>query len=143
MPRLELMMSRTRTASLALVLSVVLVARAQAEGDEGRGRTLFSRCVACHAVTAQNKVGPGLAGVVGRQAGTAPNFHYSKGMVDVGLTQWDVARALGQDQSYVSRIERCQRRLDLHEYAILCGFLSLDPGELLIPIARSVVRLRK
>ena len=75
-------MSRTRTVLLALLLSVVLVARAQAEGDEGRGRTLFSRCVACHAVTAQNKVGPGLAGVVGRQAGTAPNFHYSKGIVD-------------------------------------------------------------
>jgi transcriptional regulator with XRE-family HTH domain len=60
-----------------------------------------------------------------------------------GLTQWDVAKALQQDQSYVSRIERCQRRLDLHEYAILCGILGLDPGELLLPIARSVVRRRK
>jgi transcriptional regulator with XRE-family HTH domain len=59
-----------------------------------------------------------------------------------GLTQWALARALGEDQSYVSRIERCQRRLDLHEYALLCGLLNLDPGELLRPIAKSVVRLR-
>jgi hypothetical protein len=46
-----------------------------------------------------------------------------------------VAKALGQDQSFVSRIERCQRRLDAYEYAVLCGILTLDPGELLRPIA--------
>jgi transcriptional regulator with XRE-family HTH domain len=52
-----------------------------------------------------------------------------------GLTQWDVAHAFGTDQSYISRIERCQRRLDVHEYAILCGILRLDPGTLLRSIS--------
>jgi cytochrome c len=44
-----------------------------AEGDAKRGETVFKRCSACHAPTDVNKVGPGLLGVVGRKAGTAPN----------------------------------------------------------------------
>jgi len=67
--------------SFALVLSAAIGSSAAAEGNVDHGKTLFSRCAGCHAVTAQNKVGPGLAGVFGRQAGTAPNFRYSKAMI--------------------------------------------------------------
>jgi len=55
--------------SFALVLSAAIGSSAAAEGNVDHGKTLFSRCAGCHAVTAQNKVGPGLAGVFGRQAG--------------------------------------------------------------------------
>jgi cytochrome c len=49
---------------------------------------LFGRCAGCLAETAVNKIGPGLAGVFGRPAGTAPNFHYSKAMIDYAK-RWD------------------------------------------------------
>jgi cytochrome c len=82
-------MSSTRTRVLALLLSTAASGPVWADGDAGHGKTLFSaRCSACHAVTAQIKIGPGLAGVVGRKAGTAPNFHYSQAMVAYGKV-WD------------------------------------------------------
>jgi transcriptional regulator with XRE-family HTH domain len=69
-----------------------------------------------------------------------PYIRVIRGLVQrrrsVGLTQGDVAQAFGEDQSYISRIERCQRRLDVHEYAVLCGILGIDPGELLRPISK-------
>lgn len=59
---------------------------AHAEGDAIKGKTLFSRCAACHATGSQNKVGPGLAGIIGRPAASAPGFRYSKAMMGSGLT---------------------------------------------------------
>jgi cytochrome c len=45
-----------------------------------RGRALYeSRCGACHSVDA-NRVGPAHQGVLGRQAGSAPGFEYSKAL---------------------------------------------------------------
>jgi transcriptional regulator with XRE-family HTH domain len=44
------------------------------------------------------------------------------------LTQWDVARALGTDQSQVSKIERGERRLDIIDYLRICRALKVDPG---------------
>jgi cytochrome c len=85
---LEIAMSNSQMLSIALLLSAVIVPSAQAGGDAEHGKTLFGRCATCHATTAQNKVGPGLAGVFGRLAGTAPNFHYSKAMVGYAK-RWD------------------------------------------------------
>ncbi len=36
----------------------------------------WAKCKACHNFTNKNKVGPGLAGVFGRKAGSAPGFRY-------------------------------------------------------------------
>ena len=33
-----------------------------------------------------------------------------------GLTQWDLAHALGTDQSQISKLERSERRLDIVDY---------------------------
>lgn len=49
----------------------------------------------------------------------------------LGLTQWDLAEAYGEDQSFISRIERLQRRLDVYEFVVFCRLLKLDPGEFL------------
>lgn len=62
---------------------------AWADGDPLKGQKLFARCSACHATTEQNKVGPGLLGVVGRSAGTAEGYSYSAALKSSGLT-WDV-----------------------------------------------------
>jgi len=47
---------------------------------------VFKRCAACHAVGegAENKVGPHLNGLIGRTAGTLPDFKYSEAMVEYG-----------------------------------------------------------
>ena len=81
-------MSHSRTLPIALLLSAVIVPSAQAGGDAEHGKTLFGRCATCHTTTAQNKIGPGLAGVFGRLAGAAPNFHYSKAMIGCAK-RWD------------------------------------------------------
>lgn len=45
-----------------------------------------AKCKACHNFTAANKVGPGLAGVVGRAAGKHEGFKYSS---DLGGANWN------------------------------------------------------
>jgi len=46
--------------------------------DVARGASLFARCGACHsAAPGENRIGPPLAGVVGRKAGSAAGFAYS------------------------------------------------------------------
>jgi cytochrome c2/mono/diheme cytochrome c family protein len=48
----------------------------------------FAICAACHPVspTGEHSIGPNLRGVVGRVAGTAPKFSYSKAMRESGIT---------------------------------------------------------
>ena len=46
-----------------------------------------------------------------------------------GLTQWDLARALGTDQSQISKLERSERRLDIVDYLRICRAIGLDPGK--------------
>lgn len=76
-------------AGLALALST---APALAAGDAASGEKIFKRCAACHAVgdEAKHKVGPHLNEVVGRPAGGAEGFKYSKAMAEAGAagTVW-------------------------------------------------------
>ena len=67
--------------SITLVAGAMLVAALAASGaakaDPAPGRTAFGkRCTGCHALD-HEKVGPRLAGVVGRKAGAVPTFTYS------------------------------------------------------------------
>jgi len=58
---------------------------ADAAPDAAHGRELFAeRCAACHALDS-NKLGPMLAGVVGRKAGSAAGYHYSTALKTAGL----------------------------------------------------------
>lgn len=53
------------------------------------GRDVFRRCAACHNATArQNKVGPHLVGLFGRQAGAIEDFRYSEAMRQADVV-WD------------------------------------------------------
>ena len=78
----------SRASHLGLAILTVWLAASStpafAAGDPVRGKTVFAQCSGCHATTQQNKVGPGLAGVFGRGAGTVPGFHYSKAMAGSG-----------------------------------------------------------
>jgi len=71
------------------VLGLVAMAATsvQAAGDAAKGAQVFPRCAICHsnAKGDGNKIGPNLFGVVGRKAGTAPNFSYSAAMKSAGF----------------------------------------------------------
>ncbi|HVZ98765.1 MAG TPA: cytochrome c family protein [Caulobacterales bacterium] len=55
--------------------------------DYEAGKHAFAQCRACHAI-GSNRVGPDLAGLFGRTAGTEPGFTYSDAVKNAGFT-WD------------------------------------------------------
>lgn len=58
-----------------------------------------------------------------------------------GLSQRDLARALGKANSHVTRIERGQRRIDLIEFHATAQVLGRDPVELFSEVAAELLRL--
>jgi transcriptional regulator with XRE-family HTH domain len=49
-----------------------------------------------------------------------------------GMSQAELAKALGEYQSYVARMESGQRRVDVIEYENLAEILGFDPREFFI-----------
>jgi cytochrome c len=79
---------RLTIATLAFAAAVAPV-MAFAAGNAVDGQRDFARCARCHAVQpGTNGIGPSLSGVVGRQSGSEPGFHYSTAMQNAHLT-WD------------------------------------------------------
>jgi cytochrome c len=125
---------RTLTAwarqDLATSGSVVPAAYAQAPstaagpGDAARGKQVFeARCTGCHTLD-QNRVGPKLAGVVGRTSGTAEGYTYSDALKKAAIT-WDAQsldRWLTDPDSLVPgnnmefSVRKAQERSDLIAY---------------------------
>ena len=56
-------------------------------GDAASGKSSFAQCRTCHVVDpGMNRVGPSLAGIVGRKAGTVEGFKYSEANAKSGVT---------------------------------------------------------
>ncbi len=67
-----------RLVAAILFASLVTTPPALAEDVTARGAVVFARCSGCHSNKAgENGVGPSLAAVIGRKAGTLPGFNYS------------------------------------------------------------------
>jgi len=82
---------RTLSAAMALLACALFAHPAMAgPGDAAAGKKVFKACAACHAIgpDAANRVGPQLNGLIGRHAGTAPDYDYSAAMKNSGIT-WD------------------------------------------------------
>jgi cytochrome c len=78
--------------SVAVAAALVASVSAAAAQDAAAGEKVFAKCKICHQIGegAKNMVGPVLNGVVGRKAGTYPDYHYSDANKNSGIT-WDEA----------------------------------------------------
>ena len=61
--------------------------------DAENGAKVFKKCMACHTIEDQNKIGPSLKGIVGRKAASVEGFKYSDAMLAKGAEGviWDEA----------------------------------------------------
>lgn len=118
-------MTMIKTASILVLTALALCPSiAAAEGDASRGEKLFTRCSACHTVNGKNKIGPSLAGVVGRKAGSVEGPRYSKALAQSGLiwTEENLDAYLAAPATLVRgttmtvRISKGQDRQDLISY---------------------------
>ena len=83
-----------RNGTFGLLIAAGLVAGATtalADDDVKAGEIVFKRtCGVCHTVeVGKNKIGPSLAGVVGRKAGSLEGFKYSEAMKNANVTWSD------------------------------------------------------
>jgi cytochrome c2 len=81
---------RACPALIAVIGLTILAAAPAFAGDAAAGEKLFkAKCATCHAVEpGKNKIGPSLAGIVGRPSGSVEGFKYSAANKAAGLT-WD------------------------------------------------------
>jgi cytochrome c len=78
------------TLAVGALVALGVVAGTARAADEGE-KDFKKYCSACHTTEpGKNKIGPSLAGVVGRKAGSEPGFQYSEANKKSGLT-WDEA----------------------------------------------------
>lgn len=91
-----------RFTAIAALAAATLAAPAWAAGDVEAGKKVFNQCSTCHVVAdaagevlagRNAKTGPNLYGVIGRQAGSYPEFKYSDDMIAAGAKglAWDEA----------------------------------------------------
>jgi cytochrome c len=80
-------MTRRSAITLAMISALTFAGPALAEdADAEKGKKVFKKCQACHAVGegAKNKVGPELNNIVGAKAGSRGDFKYSAAMKEAG-----------------------------------------------------------
>lgn len=84
-------MNRAMLLALSLVAALAVVSGpALAGGDAAKGKKVFAKCKACHALAeGKNKIGPSLYGVFGRKAGTAPGFKRFSPAIKKSGVVWD------------------------------------------------------
>lgn len=79
-------------AFLVVVFVATFFASQSQAQDAAAGEKVFTKCKACHVADEdKNKIGPSLHGIMGRTAGTHPDFKYSEAMVAAGTSgvKWD------------------------------------------------------
>jgi transcriptional regulator with XRE-family HTH domain len=58
-----------------------------------------------------------------------------------GLTQQEVADRLGKPQSYIAKVERNERRIDVVEFIALAQALGVDPARLFAAVLTGIDKL--
>jgi cytochrome c len=138
-------MTRFRKAGFALSIALVGflavdgVSRAAAPApDLEKGKALYEECKGCHGL-GDNVVGPRHCGVIGRHAGTVPDFTYSDVMKNAKIVWTDdkLHEFLTSPLSYLSGTNMGFAGLfDVNERNDLIAFLkqvSADPACAAVP----------
>ena len=76
----------------AVVSVATFISNSSQAQDAAAGEKVFTKCKVCHIADQDtNKIGPSLHGVIGRTAGTHPDFKYSEAMIAAGASgvKWD------------------------------------------------------
>ena len=79
-----------RRWACALVALALSASTAQA-ADVAKGQAAFVRqCAICHTIDkgGDNRLGPNLFGIVGKRAGTAPDFKYTNAFRNTATFEW-------------------------------------------------------
>mgnify|MGYP003627847144 CR=1 FL=1 len=102
------------------------VAYASLTGDAASGKSSFAQCRTCHVVDpGMNRIGPSLANIVGRKAGSVAGFKYSEANADSGITWTEEklfqflekpARVIPKTKMIFAGIPDAQKRADMIAY---------------------------
>ncbi|WP_426230754.1 c-type cytochrome [Pararhizobium sp. DWP3-4] len=80
-PRCPSLLSKIRDRRVASILLVLATAAPVSAADSERGRRIYERCSSCHVLDEKRNVfGPHLKGIIGRRAGSLPDYAYSQAM---------------------------------------------------------------
>jgi cytochrome c len=91
MPRRYSPAARIAVTFMAALTVACFTGAARAGGDPAKGKVAFVRqCAICHTVEKDggNRFGPNLHGIVGRKAGTAEGYAYSKAFTTLANWEW-------------------------------------------------------
>ena len=121
-------MAPNKFASVALACAGVFPGAAHAGGDAARGSELYSaRCGACHSLE-ENGPGPRHLGLIGRRAGSQPEYDYSSALrasrivwTRKTLDQWlaNPNELVPANKMVVQLANNPKDRADLVEYLLL------------------------
>jgi cytochrome c len=82
-------MKKSGLTALLIAGAIALASQSALAQDAAKGEKVYKKCKACHSLEAgKKKVGPSLAGIFGRTAGTTEGFKFSKAMKKSGIV-WD------------------------------------------------------
>ncbi len=83
-------MNKARFIAIGLATAMAFASSAAfADGDAKKGEKVFKKCKACHSTEAgEHKIGPSLAGVIGRKAGSVEGFTKYMALKDADFA-WD------------------------------------------------------
>jgi cytochrome c len=88
MPRITII--KSACSALLTLLSISVVPQEAARADAASGQLLFNNaCRTCHTMKeGDNRLGPNLHNIIGRKAGSLPNYGYSSAMKGADFV-WD------------------------------------------------------
>lgn len=112
--------------ALSVLFPAAVPVRGRAKGDAEAGGAAFEkRCTGCHALD-HEKVGPRLAGVIGRKAGSIQTFPYSDAIKKSGLV-WNeqlLDQWLSDPDSLIPDNDMAFRLNNADERAAIIAFLK-------------------
>ncbi|WP_313809323.1 c-type cytochrome [Sphingobium sp.] len=123
----------TRFGTMLIVLAAVKITQVDAQTVPLSGGKLFAQqCGACHSVKAgETRVGPSLAGIVGKTAGKQAGFSYSDGLKRSSM-KWNPAtldRWLTDSAKAIPGSVMGYKQADAAKRKAIIGYLQAPTGK--------------